>query len=261
MKNLSGKSYFLSQEALVPFLISPVSALLPQVTLSKCRRLCLARGKPAWPPRTWVWFEMSNTWIWTGFWQRENDFPGPQCLHRERSLPLKKENKKDVKMYRSALEYYPVALSMWVLASGSQKEQLLLSFEVLWGDAFTQRLSTTKNTPEPSWIDFKGHSMSVSRTHISPPSIHSNPTTALKPQWHSFNPKQTCHYQSQINWCHLCALPVGFQLEPAQQQWPPPLQTSRHHIFGPWQNCHSCSSPCDSEPSLLPTPFPLWGFG
>lgn len=147
-------------------------------------------------------------------------------------------------MYRSTLEPYPVDLGVWVLASGSQvqREQLLPYFEVLWENAVAQRLPTTKSTPEPSWMGFKGHNMSTSRTRISPPSIHNNPTTALKPQWHSFNPKQTCHYQSQINWCHLCALPVGFHLEPAQQQWPPPLQTSRHSQLWPWQNSLSCSS-------------------
>lgn len=50
---------------------------------------------------------------------------------RERSLPLKK--KKIVKMFRSTLEHYPVAIGMSVLASGSQvqSEQLLLLFEVL----------------------------------------------------------------------------------------------------------------------------------
>lgn len=249
MKNLSGKSYFLPppRRLWCPFLISPRSALLPQVTLSQCRRLYLAKGKPAWPPRAWalVWNveHVNLDWVLA----EGKRLPlAPVFTQRKKSSYKKKKKgrKKDVKMYRSTLEPYPVDLGVWVLASGSQvqREQLLPYFEVLWENAVAQRLPTTKSTPEPSWMGFKGHNMSTSRTRISPPSIHNNPTTALKPQWHSFNPKQTCHYQSQINWCHLCALPVGFHLEPAQQQWPPPLQTSRHSQLWPWQNSLSCSS-------------------
>lgn len=50
---------------------------------------------------------------------------------RERSLLLKK--KKIVKMFRSTLEQYPVAIGRSVSASGSQvqHEQLLLLFEVV----------------------------------------------------------------------------------------------------------------------------------
>ena len=35
---------------------------------------------------------------------------------------------------------------------------------------------------QPSWLAFKGHGTAVPRIHISPPSVHSNSTTARKPQ-------------------------------------------------------------------------------
>ena len=35
---------------------------------------------------------------------------------------------------------------------------------------------------QPSWLASKGHGTAVHKTHISPPSVHSNSTTAWKPQ-------------------------------------------------------------------------------
>lgn len=98
-------------------------------------------------------------------------------------------------------------------------------FELLEENTFCPEVP---NYPKPFWMAPKGHDMAVSRTYSSPPSIHGKPTTAVKPQWRSSSPKQTCHYQAQINWCHLRALLVGFEMEAAQQQWLQLYQTSRH---------------------------------
>ena len=122
----------------------------------------------------------------------------------------------------------------------------------------TRRLPATKKHPRTLLASELPRAIgtTVPGTHISPPSVHNNPTTALKPQWHPFHPKQTCHYRSQINWCHLCALPLGFQLESAQRQWPPPLKTSRHLQLWPLAGFPSLSfsSPVTTDLSFSPLP-------
>lgn len=86
-----------------------------------------------------------------------------------------------------------------------------------------------------SWVASRGHGTAVPRTPPNLPTLQPPQSNhCVEATLASFLPQQTYHYPSQINRCHLCALPVGFQLEPVQWQWLPPLKTSRHSHSQLW---------------------------
>ena len=106
-------------------------------------------------------------------------------------------------------------------------------FELLEENTFYPEVP---NYPKPSWMAPKGHDMAVSRTYSSPPSIHGKPTTAVKPQWRSSSPKQTCHYQAQINWCHCVPCLLGLRWRLPNSNGCNSTKPQGTYKFGPWQN-------------------------
>lgn len=180
-------------------------------------------------------------------------------IEKKKSFFKRRKGKEKVKMHKSTLEHYPMTFDMWALASRSQvrNAQSLLLFEVLWEKAFTQRLSTTKTSPEPSWIASKGHGTTKSRTHISPPSIHDS---TLLWSHDGISSIQNKHVITNLRLIDAICVPcpLGFSWSLPDSDGHRPQKPQGTHDFGPWQMLLAVLYPCDSKPSQTLSTLRLW---
>ena len=90
----------------------------------------------------------------------------------------------------------PAMWETWVLSLGwedllekrTATHSSILAWRIPWAIHGVEKSQTqlsdfhVTSSLQPSWLAFKGHGTAVPRIHISPPSVHSNSTTARKPQ-------------------------------------------------------------------------------